>query len=575
MFHFIDTETTEEAIERLPHFLLCTGIKRPDKEPELWTGIPVLPNGVPVMHNASFDLWVLEQAGVPTIEQFEDTQLIHYLLNPSNGKHSLKECGEEYGVTKLEAPSFSEYSEELGEYCKGDVTVTEAVFNGVYPKLKACPPLFKLYEYVEKPFVRAIIEMETTGISIDTDAWHDVLTELHPKLEELKKQISEQFPLQISPSVRVKNPYKEERLSVSPLEGKFLPQGQDETSLWMYAKWVKFNPNSDIHVKNVFGTKDAQAATLENLDDPRAELLLQYAKLSKITSTYGDNILKRVRDNGRLYCSYNQCVTLTGRLSSSKTNLQNIPARGEIGDTIRKMFVSSEGHKLVGIDCDSFQMRIYAWYLAQFGETEDAFELLNNFNHGENPDPHQAKADLIGVSRTVAKTLNFAGLFGASVRKAAITAKIPIKEMQRHFDAQEKHFPSDKLLKDTLIKLCRENKGFVFDAYGRRGYYPNILAENKWDRLRAERQAFNFVIQGTEASIIKAMINEAKRVRDKLSFPAKLVLQCHDEIVFEVKEERADEWGSILESIVNRDTWLTGLNLAGKANIGDNWYEIH
>jgi DNA polymerase I-like protein with 3'-5' exonuclease and polymerase domains len=217
-------------------------------------------------------------------------------------------------------------------------------------------------------------------------------------------------------------------------------------------------------------------------------------------------------------------------------------------------------------------MRIYAWDLANSTSTPDGQALLNDFNTKEKADPHQAKADVLGIDRRVAKTLNFASLFGASPDKAARLANVTVREMEGFFKKQEELFPSDAELKQIVVNECRRHKGRIEDAYGRVGVYPAIYSKDWSEKGRAERQAFNFRIQATEASIMKCITIEARQL---LLGKAKLVLQVHDEITFECADEDADEVASILNSVVNGVDWLPGIKLSGTAKVGDNWYQVH
>jgi len=282
-----------------------------------------------------------------------------------------------------------------------------------------------------------------------------------------------------------------------------------------------------------------------------------------------------LHEDGRLHGSYNQTVTRTGRLSSSKPNLQNIPSRGERGSTIRSLFTATPERRLVSIDLDQFQLRIYAWYLHEMVNSEkypDALALWDDFNNNPNADPHQAKADVLGIPRGVAKTLNFATLFGASPAKAAVTAGTTVDEMKGFFQQQEDLFPSDGVLKSLVVGATKRNNGTLFDLYGRRGWYPDIT-ESDWGlKGRAERQAFNFIIQATEASIMKMLIIEA---RHRVGNLGKLVLTVHDEFTFECDESVAEQVATVLNSVVNDNDWLPGLKVTGSATIGNNWNEVH
>lgn len=585
---FCDFETNEGAVDRVLTNVWCLGYKLPGADPQVVTeNIGDVLQGfmddgyVPVFHNAAFDLWVAESIGVTGIHAFHDTMLIHYLVAPTES-HSLASLGEKFGYPKLESTPFNDgYTEQMGTYCKRDVEITEMVFNEYNRLLASIPSLQNLYYSVELPFIRCIIDMEVNGVMIDQDKWFDVLKELDVELAEILRSplIVGTLP-QIGKKSKTKRPRDPELVSQTPEIGKWCLLNveevlNDDGAEYKWGMWEPFNPSSPSQVANVLGLDKSDSDTLEECGHPLAKVILEYRKVSKMLSTYGESLLKQTHEDGRLHGSYNQTVTRTGRLSSSKPNLQNIPSRGEMGGVIRALFVAPPGRKLVSIDLDQFQLRIYAWYLHNLVDTEqypDANALWLDFNNNPNADPHQAKADVLGISRTVAKTLNFATLFGASPAKAAVTAGTTLAEMKEFFRVQDELFPSGKVLRELIVKRCRNNNGQVFDLYGRRGWYPDIM-ETDWGlKGRAERQAFNFTIQATEASIVKMIINEA---RHQLLGLADLVMTVHDEVTFECDDDKADAVRVILDGVVNDFPWLLGLKVSGTATIGDNWHDVH
>lgn len=577
---FVDFETNRGAVDRELTDVWCVGLAENFGEPFVITDnfVEVLQsyinNGyVPVFHNAGFDLWVAEEIGVKDIHFFHDTMLIHYLVAPTEA-HSLGKLGEVLGYPKLESTDFDEgYTEQMGTYCKRDIKITQEVFKTYYSLLKSLPALNKLYFSVELPFVRCIIDMEVAGVHVDENHWREVLASLEAERDILADGFNDVLP-QIGKKSKTKRDRDPETVSQQPVIGKWclLESSPDE---YKWGMWEKFNPASPAQVCNVLGLEKSDAATLEESGQPLAKLILDYRKVDKLITTYGVSLLEMIKPDGRLHGSYNQTVTRTGRLSSSKPNLQNIPSRGETGSTIRSLFTAEPGHKLVSIDLDQFQLRIYAWYLHQMvdsNEFPDASALWDDFNHNPNADPHQAKADVLGIPRGVAKTLNFATLFGASPAKAAVTAGTTVAEMKEFFRRQDELFPSDKVLKERIINACKRASGTIYDLYGRRGWYPDINERDWGLKGRAERQAFNFVIQGTEASIMKMIIIEAKH---RVGSLGRLIMTVHDELTFECTSCHSEEVSVKLNEVVNNADWLPGLKVTGSASIGDNWRDIH
>lgn len=585
---FCDFETNEGAIDRQLTDVWCLGYKLQGTAPQVATeNIKDVLQGfiddgyVPVFHNSGFDLWVAETIGVQNIHAFHDTMLIHYLVAPTES-HSLGSLGEALGYPKLESTPFNDgYTEQMGTYCKRDVEITEVVFNEYFSLLSSIPALSKLYYSIELPFVRCIIDMEVNGVMVDKDNWFDVLKTMEVELQELLNDpLILAVPPQLGKKSKTKKPRPDELVSQTPELGKFClvnvneVMNEDATE-YKWAVWEPFNPSSPSQVASVLGLEKSDSDTLEECGNPLASVILKYRKVSKMLSTYGESLLKQTHSDERLHGSYNQTVTRTGRLSSSKPNLQNIPSRGDVGSTIRSLFVSPPGRKLVSIDLDQFQLRIYAWYLHNLVDTEqypDADALWLDFNTNPNADPHQAKADVLGIPRGVAKTLNFAVLFGASPAKAAVTAGTTVEEMKGFFATQDELFPSGEVLKKYIINTTRNNKGIIFDLYGRRGWYPDIIEKDWGLKGRAERQAFNFIIQGTEASIMKMLIIEA---RHRLLGIADLIMTVHDEITFECDDDKAEITRDVLNDVINNSPWLPGLKVSGSASIGTNWRDIH
>jgi DNA polymerase-1 len=578
---FCDFETNEGAVDRQLTDVWCLGYKLQGTPPQVATDNikdvlqSFIDDGyVPVFHNAAFDLWVAESIGVQNIKAFHDTMLIHYLVAPTES-HSLASLGEVLGYPKLTSSSFNDgYTEQMGTYCKRDVEITEAAFNEYYKLLSSIKPLQSLYFSVELPFIRCIIDMEVRGVHVDKERWFDVLKGLEAEqLELLDDPLLKSVPPQLGRKSKTKRMRPDEQVSTDPEIGKWCLVEHGEEYKW--AMWEPFNPASSQQVGNVLGLDKSDSDTLEECGNPLASIILKYRKVTKMLSTYGESLLKQTHADDRLHGSYNQTVTRTGRLSSSKPNLQNIPSRGDIGGVIRSLFIAPPGRKLVSIDLDQFQLRIYAWYLHNMvdtGEFPDADALWLDFNNNPNADPHQAKADVLGIPRGVAKTLNFAVLFGASPAKAAVTAGTTVEEMKGFFETQDSLFPSGKVLRDTIIKAVRSNRGVLFDLYGRRGWYPEVN-ESDWGlKGRAERQAFNFIIQATEATIVKMIIIEA---RQRLLGKADLIMTVHDEITFECDLDKAESVRVILDDVVNNTPWLPGLKVTGTATVGDNWHDVH
>jgi DNA polymerase-1 len=319
------------------------------------------------------------------------------------------------------------------------------------------------------------------------------------------------------------------------------------------------------------GKEQMTAEILSQLSFPLAEIYCQWKKLSKQITTYGEAFLKHVEPDGRIRTNYNNTVTKTGRLSSSAPNTQNIPSKGELGDTTRKLFIAPPGYKLIGVDVSAFQVRILAHYLS-YVDDPSAYLLANEFNNNNNADPHQKIADLCGVTRSAAKTVLFGNIFGQESKSLSKKLKLSEEETQEIINRIKSNFPAIDKLRVALWQTCANDKGLIHDLFGHAMYYPEILSKREYDVAKAKRQSFNAIIQGTEASIMKIISNALlPYCRDGR---VKMVLHVHDEIVFECLESLVPEFSTVLRNVFTR-RYLSRVILDCNVKIGNNWYEVH
>lgn len=594
----VDTETNSEAINGHLTDLWCIGMYCPDKDERyLFTDYENKRQEIQdifnthniVMHNASFDLWVLRHYGFD-IEDFDDTMIMSYCIRP-DGSHSLAGLGELYHVKvkKTEHEDFTQYSDEMGEYCLNDCVATYEIYRSMLPKMSKVMDIYK----IEREFIECIIDLNHNGIFMDLANWETVIKEVEEASEQTKSEIMNLIPLVPSKSVKTKNPRSDDTVCTEDnLElGKYVFVEQDDEGYFTYKKVENYNPGSSDQsvwaLSKLYGWEPTAYSektgkpkldkeVLGELDYELSALLLKHAKTNKIVTTYGTSLLEKVSDK-RLRGNFNQTVTRTGRLSSSNPNLQNLPGRGEIGEKIRHLFICPPDKVLVGCDVDSFQMRILAWYLHHClgDKMPDANALFDEFNNNPEADPHQAKADLLGIERSIAKNCNFGGVFGFGPQKFAKMSDISLDRAKEIIDLELKHNPSLPKLKEMVWTATRFLKGYCYDLYGRRGYYPDILSSDYALKGQAERRAFNFCIQSTEASIIKLWTIYNSQSIKKQNIRAKLILQVHDEILYECEPEDADKLCSVIQSNLQDSDFLPGLKVTGTPSIGKSWGECH
>ncbi|HEY9188761.1 MAG TPA: DNA polymerase I [Ignavibacteria bacterium] len=404
----------------------------------------------------------------------------------------------------------------------------------------------KLCYEVEFPLINVLFEMERVGVLIDTKFLKKISENIEKKLNKLETDIYD-------------------------LAGE------------------KFNINSTKQLQNVLfeklrlisdkKTKTGQSTDVSVLEDlkfqhPIAEKLLDYRQLTKLKSTYIDVLPKLInRRSGRIHTSYNQTIVSTGRLSSSNPNLQNIPIRTEIGKEIRKAFIPEKGYKIFSADYSQIELRI----MAEITQDEN---LINAFLNDE--DIHSSTASKIfGVSikdvtsdmRRKAKEINFGIMYGIGPFGLKTRLEISQSEAKKIIDNYFIKYPGIKKYMENTINEARM-KGYVTTLLGRRRYFKNINSKNNTLRQLDERAAINMPIQGTAAEMIKiAMVNIQKEI-EKNKLKSRMIIQVHDELVFEIYEKEIEIICPIIENKMK-----TALNLKVPikvdTGIGDNWYESH
>ena len=324
--------------------------------------------------------------------------------------------------------------------------------------------------------------------------------------------------------------------------------------------------------KTATGQYSTSESVLEKIDHPITELILDYRGLSKLKSTYTDGLLKQANsDTHRVHTSYHQALTATGRLSSTDPNLQNIPVREEIGRQIRKAFIAPQGRVLLAADYSQIELRL----MAHFSQDE---ALVDAFNHGQDVHRRTA-AEVLGVAledvtsdqRRQAKAVNFGLLYGMS--EFGLTRQLGFsREESRGYIAKYfQRYPGVLDYMERTRQIARE-QGFVETILGRRLYTPDIMASNKMIKQAAERAAINAPLQGSAADIIKMAMIAVDRMLPKAQ--AKMLLQVHDELVFEVDESIADELALKLADVMQSVLQIS-VPLLVEVGKGRNWDEAH
>jgi len=515
--------------------------------------------------NMKFDVKALRCNGLEVEGIWFDTMIASYLLNPGTRAHNLddmvfRELG--YQMTKITeligkgkgqtTLAFVDKN-KVSDYSCEDADYTFRLIKPLQKELKE-NELEKLFNEIEMPLIEVLVEMELTGIKIDEEQLSVLSKELSKQLKALTKKI-----------------YKlagEEFNISSPLQLKEI-------------LFEKLNISREGIGKTKTGISTA-AVELEKLHDQHeiVPLIEDYRELSKLQSTYVDALPKLINPKtGRVHTEFNQTVTATGRLSSSNPNLQNIPIRTGWGKAIRKAFVADRGQRIVSADYSQVELRVIAC-LAKDKNMMDVFKRGEDIHTTTAAKIFEVPVEKVDKEmRSAAKEVNFGVLYGMGAYGLAWRKKIS-RERAREFI--EKYFETYKDVKIYLDKIKEEARdlGYVQTLFGRRRYLPEINSGVAQVRLSAERMAINMPIQGTAADLMKiAMIEVYKIIKDINQKSAnhlikvKMMLQVHDELVFEVPMEMVDQVAKIIDEKMEKIHKLE-VPIKVETEAGKNWQEM-
>jgi DNA polymerase I len=506
-----------------------------------------------VGHNIKFDLhFVSRFLENDSLEIYADSMILAWLINPESAlsldKLSEKLLGHTMvafkdTVKKGETFAGVELEDACG-YAAEDAFITAKLYNLFLEKLElqSAAHLIEEARDVEFPFISTLLKMEKEGIEVDGNFLETFLQEVKETLATLTKDIYELAGSEF-------NINSTKQLGVILFETLELPVG----------KKTKTGYSTDEKVLS--GLKDAHEII------PK---LLEYREVYKLYSTYIEPLLKLSKESeaSRIHTSFVQTGTATGRLSSKNPNLQNIPTRTPLGAKIRKAFVAGEGKKLIGIDYSQIELRL----LAHFSQDK---VLVDAFKHDK--DIHlQTAIALFGEEeapskRSIAKTVNFGLLYGMGQKKLSDTLGITTKEAKEIIERYFESFPTVKSYFRSIVDSSKE-KGYIETLLKRRRYFDY---ENATPMFRAayERESVNSVFQGSASDLIKLSMNKIHRVIEEEHLNAKMLLQIHDELIFEVNADEADALADRFRTIMDS---IMELNIPLKAslNIGDNWGEL-
>lgn len=512
-----------------------------------------------VGQNLKYDRSVLANHDIDLRGIAFDTMLESYVLDSTATRHDMDSLALRYldastikyediagkGAKQL---TFNQIRlEEAAPYAAEDADITLRLHQALWPQLEAEPSLQKVFREIELPLVPVLSCIERNGARVSKDLLAQQSGEIGTRLKELERQAfdlaGEEFNLG---STKQLGHILFEKLQLPVI--KKTPKGAPSTAEEVLAELA--------------------------LDYPLPKLLMEYRGLSKLKSTYTDKLPGMINPHtGRIHTSYHQAVTATGRLSSSDPNLQNIPIRTPEGRRVRQAFIAGSGRKIVAADYSQIELRIMA-HLSQDKGLLEAF--------AEGRDIHQATAaEVFGTplaqvsaeQRRRAKAINFGLIYGMSAFGLAKQIQVGRNEAQEYIDTYFARYPGVKAYMDQTRASAAE-RGYVETLFGRRLYLPEINARNGMRRQAAERTAINAPMQGTAADIIKRAMVSVDRWLAEEGVDALMIMQVHDELVFEVAEAALDQVCKKVPELMGRSAQLD-VPLIVDVGVGDNWDEAH
>ncbi len=540
--------------------------KNIDKDQTLKKLKPLLedPSIKKIGQNIKFDFIVLFKHGIK-ITSMEDTMLMSYVLDSGKNRHNMDTLSEIHlnhkpiafkdlvGTGKKEINFSLVDLEKAKDYAAEDADVTFRLYKKFNKSLKD-EKMINIYETFEKPMIKILADMEIEGIKIDNDFLKTLSSKFGKKIEKIQREV-----------------YKISKKEFNIASPKQLGE-------------ILYN---DLKIADLKKTKKGSFATSASVLEDLAfkghkfpQLVLDWRQISKLKNTYSDTLPEHINPKTkRIHTSFLLAATTTGRLASSDPNLQNIPIKSEDGKDIRKAFIAEKGLSLISADYNQIEMRILA-------DLADVKELKKAFRNNE--DIHSLTASQIfniGINkvnedqRRKAKAINFGIIYGISQYGLAKQINVSNQDAEEFLNAYFAKFPEIKIYMDKTIKFCRKS-GYVNNIFGRKSHFININDKNYNVRNFQERAAINAPIQGSASEIMRlAMIRLDKRLKEQKNKKTKMLLQIHDELIFETSKEEVKRISKIIieemSSVVKSEHHSFSIPLTVDLNIGDNWGELH
>ncbi len=512
-----------------------------------------------IMHDAKFALEALNRSGIETITPLDDTMLISYAQDAGRHAHGHDELStlhlghtpmpyEQVTGTGRNRLSFADVKlDRATAYAAEDADVTLRLWLALKPQLRGNKAL-ALYELTDRKLISVLVAMEEAGVLVDRADLQAMSKDFEGRMAEIEIEIHRLA----GQNFNIGSP---KQLGEILFEVLKLPGGK----------------------KSKLGAWGTDSGVLDGLAEQGADIaqrVLDWRQLAKLKSTYADALVEKIDPaTGRVHTSFAMAATTTGRISSNDPNLQNIPIRTQEGARIRKAFIAAPGYRLVSADYSQIELRLLA-------HVANIPALKESFSKGEDIHSRTASevfgipiAQMDGATRRRAKAINFGIIYGISAFGLARQLNITGGEAKTYIDAYFKRYPEIREYMENTKEQAREF-GFVLTPFGRRCWIPRIKDKMHGLRSYAERQAINAPLQGGAADVIKrAMINLPKALREA-NLSARLILQVHDELLFEAPEAQAEATAAIAQTIMQNAASLS-VPLQVETGIGQNWGSAH
>src|SRR5213592_3859588 len=473
-----------------------------------------------------------------TMEPVEDTMLLAYLIEPGRASYELDDLAAEYGVEPIPTPAADDETAALVRHAEIPRRLAPTMLERVRERGAE-----DLYRTIELPLTAVLAAMEDAGVRIDTYRMGEITTRLADRLEELEARAYE-------------------------LAGEEFMLGSTQQVARILFEKLKLTPGRK--GKTGYSTDTRVLRSIRH-EHEIVEVIEEWREYSKLLNTYLGPLPDLLGEDGRLHTTFNQHVASTGRLSTTNPNLQSIPIRTELGREIRSAFIAEQGHRLISADYSQIELRILAHVSGEpklreaFARGEDIHTATAAEVLGKDP------ATLTTGERSIAKMINFGIVYGISAFGLSENLEIPREQAQAYIDAYLARFPFVQDFIQRTIEQATQD-GYVTSLLGRRRLVPELKASNRMTRGQGERFAVNFVMQGSNADIIKvAMIRIAERLRDE-GRSARLVLQVHDELLLEAPDAEVPK----VKELVREEmcgAYPLDPPLGVDVGAGDNWAE--